>query len=59
MNITVRIKEQYGGIAIHPVCDKAKAFALIAKTTTLTPSAIECIKALGYTVTVEQKELTL
>ena len=59
MNITVRIKEQYGHIAIHPACKAAQTFALIAGTKTLTPSTIECIKALGYTVTVEQKELTL
>ena len=59
MNITVRIKEQYGHIAIHPVCKAAKTFALIAGTKTLTASTIECVKALGYTVTVEQKELTL
>jgi hypothetical protein len=59
MNITVRIKEQYGHIAIYPVCKAAKTFALIAGTKTLTPSTIECVKSLGYSVTVEQKELTL
>jgi hypothetical protein len=59
MQITVRIKDQFGHIAIHPVCKAAQTFALIAGTKTLTPRTIECIKALGYTVTVEQKELTL
>jgi hypothetical protein len=59
MEIIVRIKAQYGGYAIQPVCDKAKTFALIAGTKTLTPSAIECIKALGYTVAVEQQALTV
>ena len=59
MQITVRIKAQYGHIAIHPVCKQAQIFAHIAGTKTLTPSAIECIKTLGYSVVVEQKELTL
>ena len=55
MSIIVRIKAQYGGIAIHPVCDKSKTFALLAGTKTLTPAAIECIKALGFSVQVEQQ----
>ena len=59
MQITVRIKAQYGHIAIHPVCKQAQIFSHLAGTKTLTSSAIECIKALGFTVTVEQKELTL
>ena len=59
MEITVRIKDQYGHIAIHPVCKAAKTFALIAGTKTLTPSTIECVKALGYSVKVEQQALTV
>jgi len=54
MQITVEIKSQYGANVIHPVCDKAKTFAQIAGTKTLTRDAIQNIKALGFTVEVRQ-----
>lgn len=59
MNIVVNIKDQYGAQAIHPVCTKAHLFAQIAGTKTLTRATVERIKALGYTVTVQQKEAVL
>jgi hypothetical protein len=54
MNITVEIKNVYGANAIYPVCPKAKTFALIAGTKTLTPEAIRNIKTLGFEITVKQ-----
>ena len=54
MQITVEIKSQYGAYVIHPVCDKAKTFAQIAGTKTLTRDAIQNIKSLGFTVEVRQ-----
>lgn len=52
MHIKVRIKEVYGMATIYPVCDKAQAFADIARTKTLTRPVIELIKRLGYDVEV-------
>lgn len=54
MKILVKLKSNYGKEVIYPVCDSAKAFAAIAGTTTLTKNAIKYIKALGYTIEVEQ-----
>jgi hypothetical protein len=52
MKIQVKIKSVYGTDKVYPFCDKAKAFAGIAGTTTLTDDAIARIKKLGYTVEV-------
>ena len=52
--ITVEIKSQYGANVIHPICKDAKAFAAIAGTKTLTPAAVQSIKALGYQINVQQ-----
>lgn len=54
MNITVEIKNVYGNNTIYPVCAKAKLFADIAGTKTLTFTAIHKIKALGFEVIVQQ-----
>lgn len=59
MKITVRIKTVYGKETIYPVDDSAKLFARLTGTITLTREAIDLIKALGYTVTVEQTPATL
>ncbi len=50
MQITVQIKSVYGEDKVYPVCEKAKLFASIARTTTLTTATIERIKELGYTL---------
>lgn len=52
MQIEVSIRTVYGARRIDPECDKARLFANIAGTKTLTDDAIEQIKALGYTVRV-------
>jgi hypothetical protein len=55
-NIVVRIKTVYGVDKVYPVCEKAQLFADIAGTTTLRPSDLKAIQALGYGVTIEQKQ---
>ena len=52
MNITVTVRDIYGIPTIYPACETAKLLARLANTKTLTRSALETIKALGYTVTV-------
>lgn len=53
LTITVEARDVYGSIKYYPLCDKAKGFAAIANTTTVTESVIKKIKALGYTVQVQ------
>jgi hypothetical protein len=59
MEITVRIAQNYGTEVIYPVCQAAFLFARLAGTKTLTLDAIAKIKALGYTVNVQQGKATL
>jgi hypothetical protein len=59
MNITVQIRQVYGNETVYPVCEKAKLFALIAGTKTLTLQAIAQIKLLGYEITVQPVTRTL
>lgn len=59
MGITVRIKSVYGLETVYPVCDKAKLFARIAGTTTLTRNTLRDVKALGYSIEVVPQEITL
>ena len=46
--IAIQIRSVYGNTKAYPMCDKAKAFARIAGTTTLTREALRQIDALGY-----------
>lgn len=55
--VIVRITNNYGARAVYPVCETAKIFAAIAGTKTLKPETINCIKALGYEVVVQQEVL--
>ena len=55
--ITVALKDVYGNTTIYPVCDTAHTFAALTGTKTLTRSALEHIKRLGYTVHIEQRTL--
>lgn len=57
--ITVKVKSIYGVDKIYPVDDDSRTFARLAGTTTLTDEAIRHIKALGYTVKVQQEVTTL
>lgn len=57
MQIIVKIKNVYGNEVIYPVCEKAKSFAAIAGTKTLTRNNICHIKDLGYSITTEQQSI--
>ena len=57
MNITVKVRNNYGKKIVYPVCQHAIAFARIAGTASLTMDAIDRIKELGYEVQVEQEIL--
>ena len=50
MKITIEIKSQYGQTVAHPICCKAKLFAKIAGTKTLTLETLKAVKALGYEI---------
>jgi hypothetical protein len=50
LTITIQVDKAYGGFLFYPVCDKAKTFAELAKTKTLSYQAIKSIKKLGYEV---------
>jgi hypothetical protein len=54
MNIVVRIRDVYGVTTVYPVCEKAKLFAEIAGTRTLTRKALAAIAALGVEVKIEK-----
>jgi len=57
MQIVIRIKDVFGKRTIYPVCDKAKLFAELAGTRTLTQMALLSIQKLGYEVKCEQVTL--
>ena len=58
--VHVRVMDVYGKRVVYPVCDKAKLFASIAGTKTLTDSTLMYIKKLGYRLhVVPQEPLTL
>lgn len=58
--VHVRVIDVYGKRVVYPVCDKAKVFASIAGTKTLTDSTLMYIKKLGYRLhVVPQEPLTL
>lgn len=59
MKITVEVRDVYGTTKYYPMCDRAKLFASIAGTKTLTLDAVKQIKALGYEIEVKTKEVVL
>lgn len=59
MQITVQVRNIYGVQTIYPLCSKAQLFAAICNTKTLTREAIKNIKALGYSVHVQQDKVTV
>ena len=48
MKIQIEMKEVYGETKVYPVCEKAKLFANIAGTKTLTQPVLKDIERLGY-----------
>lgn len=50
MQIIVTIKNVYGNELVYPVCPKARLFAEMVGTKTLTPHQLTKIEALGYTI---------
>ena len=50
LTITIQVDKAYGGFLFYPECDKAKTFAKLTKTKTLSYDAIKHIKELGYEV---------
>lgn len=55
MNIEIKIKDVYGNQMIYPACEKARLFATIAGTKTLTHATLCLIERLGY----EIKDVTI
>ncbi len=51
-NNTIHVKEKnvYGNDLVYPVCDKAKLFAQIAGSKTLTEQTLTCIVKMGFMV---------
>ena len=54
--IHVHVKDVYGKRVVYPVCDKAKVFAAIAGTTSLTETTLRCIRKLGFDIHVVPNE---
>jgi hypothetical protein len=54
--IHVRVLDVYGRQVVYPLCDKAKVFASIADTKTLTETTLRCIRKLGYEIHVIPNE---
>lgn len=55
--ITVDVRSIYGREAIYPACPVAETLAQLIGAKTFTRAKLDLIKALGFTVTVKQKEL--
>ena len=56
MHITVQKERVYGKILVYPVCAKAKLFAAIAGTKTLSTNNLKRINSLGYLFLFKQLE---
>lgn len=50
MEIIVNVRNVFGLHKAYPMCGKAKAFAAIAGTVTLTAHTLRQIQVLGYTI---------
>jgi hypothetical protein len=59
LHVRVRVAKVYGSERIYPVNELAHIFSDIAGTTTLNRRTIELIRSLGYTIDVEQEQVTL
>lgn len=54
--IVVEMKQQGGGICVYPVCERARAIALISGHKTLTLETLRLVKVLGFEVTYKAEE---
>ena len=59
MTATVSIKTHYGTQYIYPVCQTAKHLAALTGKKTFSHRDIDTIKALGYSINVQQPQVTL
>ena len=59
MEITIRLKSNYGQQVAYPACKQSELFATIADTKTLTGRTLKVIKAMGYKINVEQQAAEL
>ena len=57
MFIIVKIVSEYGQNRVYPVCKRAKIFATIAGTKTLTDQAVKEIKNQPYAIQLQQQPL--
>ena len=59
MKITIERKSVYGNKLYYPVCSKAKAFAKLIGSVTLTDQKLRDIKhGLGYEIELKQETVT-
>ena len=59
LEITVLVKDVYGQKKFYPECNKARVFASIAGTRTLTEAVLRKIMELGYKVNVVTPEVVI
>ena len=59
MELTVKIRNNYGAEVIYPTCEVGEAFAQIAGTKTLTDQTRRIMKQLGYSFVAKVQEVTL
>jgi len=59
MTATVQIKTHYGTQYIYPICETAQNLARLTGKKTFSHRDIDVIKALGYSIDVQQEKVTL
>ena len=59
MELTVKVRNNYGTEVIYPTCEVGEAFARIAGTKTLTDQTRLIMKQLGYSFVAKVQEVTL
>jgi hypothetical protein len=59
MEITIRLKNNYGQQVAYPACKQSELFATIADTKTLTGRTLKLIEAMGYQINVKQQTAEL
>jgi hypothetical protein len=59
MNAIVQIKTHYGTQYIYPVCETALNLARLTGKKTFSHRDIDVIKDLGYSINVQQPQVTL